>query len=431
MNKYLLIPVILCLVLLTFSASAGVPTSQNSVLKELPSKNIDYLDEVLNLIEKHFFDKNYRGFDLQELRKKYKKQVQSAKSKLELHKVVNEMLAEFKVSHLAIMEEEIYKGIKNERTNSTSPEFGFKLRKLDSKYFATRFSEGGAADKSELKYGDEIISVNGKPVEACDILIDNGNDVGIPGPEYYIIKADLDETVKLEIRRDKDSKSKQISIKAVEYNETKSTDNSIKIIEKEGKKFAYIHTWHFLTRRIFELFSDAIEDEFVNCDAMILDVRGHGGSAMVIQMFLAVFSDKPRFRNRVPNWNKPLVVLIDEGSRSAKEIFAYEIQRDKLGSLIGRRTQGAVLGSNFYKLSDESALIMPVVDGSRYTRDGKTLEGNGVEPDIVVPLQLQYADGKDEILERGIKEALKLTTQEEDPKEDSPNETEENIEEDF
>ena len=432
MKKLLKILAIFGIGLLLFQSASPAQSLPKEALDNIPGENLKFLDEVFSVIKKHFYDKEFSGLDLDKLKDDHKDSVMNAKTNLELHQAVNEMIAKFKVSHFAVIEKQIYQGIENERTNTLAPEFGFKLRKIDKKYFATRFSEGGAAEKAGLKYGDEIIRVNGVAVADSDMMIDNGNDVGIPGPEFYVLKAAKDETVKLEIRRTKDSKTLNIKITAVDYNETKSTENSVKIIEKDGKKIAYMHAWHFLTRKIADIFHEAIDDEFADCDALMLDVRGHGGSPLVIQMFLASFTEvQQNFRNRTPKWDKPLVVLTDEGTRSAKEIFANAVHRDKLGTLVGRQTQGAVLGSNFYPLSDGSALIIPVVEGSRYTRDGKVLEGNGVDPDIVVPLQIEYADGVDEIYERGLKEAIALLSKKVDEPEKKSENKDESAESDF
>ncbi|MCD4657037.1 MAG: PDZ domain-containing protein [Planctomycetes bacterium] len=421
MNKFFTITLISLIFVFSFNSYAGVQNQAEVALKNKSEQNLSFLDEVIDLIKKRFYDKKYRGLDLEKLREKHKKQVADSKNSTELHNAVNEMIARFGVSHFAVIEKEIYQGIGNERTNTLSPEFGFKLRKLDGKYFATRFSEGGAAESAGLKLGDEIISINSKKVTECKKVIDAGNDVGIPGPEYLVIKAEKDEKITLQIRREKDAKTQKLTVQAVDYNETKSVENSVKVIEKDGKKIAYIHTWHFLSRRIADIFHSAIDDEFADCDAMILDIRGHGGNMVVVRMLLASFTKlRDSFRKRIPKWEKPLIVLIDEGSRSAKEIFAHEIQREKLGTLVGRRTQGAVLATNFYRLSDGSALMLPVLDGARFTKDGKTLEGNGVEPDIVVPLQLEYAAGTDAILERGVKQVIKILCEKVDKKVEQP-----------
>ncbi len=425
MKKISVLVLISLMFVFTLNSYAGVQTYTEIGLKDKTDQNLKFLDEVIDLIKKHFFDKKYCGQDLVKLRVKHKTQVADAKNSTELHNAVNEMIAKFGVSHFAVIEKEIYQGIDNERTNTLAPEFGFKLRKLDGKYFATRFSEGGTAEKAGLQLGDEIISIDDIKIAECKKVIDAGNDVGIPGPEYFVIKAKKNEKITLSIRRKKDAKPQKLKIQALEHNETKSVENSIKVIEKDGKKFAYIHTWHFLTRKIANTFHSAIDNQFAECDAMILDIRGHGGNMVVVRMLLASFTKlKEPFRMRIAKWEKPLIVLIDEGSRSAKEIFAHEIQREKLGTLIGRRTQGAVLATNFFKLSDDSALMLPVLDGARFTKDGKTLEGNGVEPDIVVPFQLEYASGTDAILERGIKYAAKITSEKDDKKVEKPLKTE-------
>ena len=102
-------------------------------------------------------------------------------------------------------------------------------------------------------------------------------------------------------------------------------------------------------------------------------------------------------------WRKPVFVLINGGSRSGKEIVAYSIRKHRLGTLVGQRTAGAVLGGRCFHLSDHSLLYLAVND---VRVDGERLEGRGVEPDVVVPDALLYADGADPQLEK----ALELAT---------------------
>jgi C-terminal processing protease CtpA/Prc len=77
-----------------------------------------------------------------------------------------------------------------------------------------------------------------------------------------------------------------------------------------------------------------------------------------------------------------IVVLIDEYCFSATEAFAGAVKDTRAGTLIGRRTAGAMLGADFVSLGDDWMLILPVMDFR--TAGGAKLEGAGVEPDIPV-----------------------------------------------
>ena len=75
----------------------------------------------------------------------------------------------------------------------------------------------------------------------------------------------------------------------------------------------------------------------------------------------------------------PVTVLVNRGTASAAEVFAAAFQRNRRGPIVGCGTYGHGLANTLVKLSDGSAMLIPV---TRYLRaDGKDIEGNGIVPD--------------------------------------------------
>jgi C-terminal processing protease CtpA/Prc len=81
-------------------------------------------------------------------------------------------------------------------------------------------------------------------------------------------------------------------------------------------------------------------------------------------------------------YEKPLVVLINSGSRSARELLSYQLRKSGRATLIGRNTAGFVLGTAPIRINAWSTLEIPQND---IRVDGIRFEGLGVAPDIVVP----------------------------------------------
>ena len=78
-------------------------------------------------------------------------------------------------------------------------------------------------------------------------------------------------------------------------------------------------------------------------------------------------------------FSKPCVALTDRGTRSVKELVAFEWRRRKIGALVGQRTRGAFLGvevSGIRPLSDGSLLMVPSID-MRPVAGGVDIEGEG------------------------------------------------------
>ncbi len=97
-------------------------------------------------------------------------------------------------------------------------------------------------------------------------------------------------------------------------------------------------------------------------------------------------------------WTKPVVAIIDEGTRSGLEVFAYALRTNGI-PLIGTRTAGAVLGATAFLLPDDSLLMLPVMD---VRTDSKVLEGVGVAPDIEATNTIPFANEADPQLDAAL-----------------------------
>jgi carboxyl-terminal processing protease len=102
------------------------------------------------------------------------------------------------------------------------------------------------------------------------------------------------------------------------------------------------------------------------------------------------------------NYRGRVVVLIDNGTGSAAEIFSAVLQDHRRAVLIGRKSAGAVLASWFYHLPDGGELQLS--RENYVTPKGHRIEGNGVEPDIVVNRTLDdVRHGRDPDLDAALK----------------------------
>jgi carboxyl-terminal processing protease len=144
-------------------------------------------------------------------------------------------------------------------------------------------------------------------------------------------------------------------------------------------------------------------------DALVWDLRDGWGGAQL--SYLNVFDrsgptmallNRNGERDLIGfRWNRPVVILANEGTRSGKEILAYGLKTRGFGEVVGERTAGAVLAGRAFMLPDDSLLLLAVAD---VLVDGERLEGVGVAPSIEVPFELPYSEGRDPQLE----EALRL-----------------------
>ena len=81
----------------------------------------------------------------------------------------------------------------------------------------------------------------------------------------------------------------------------------------------------------------------------------------------------------------PMVVLINENTASSAEIVAGAVQDLQLGNLVGVKSYGKGTVQGIYHIDDANAVKITVAQFK--TSKGRIIDGVGIEPDVVVPLQ--------------------------------------------
>lgn len=84
------------------------------------------------------------------------------------------------------------------------------------------------------------------------------------------------------------------------------------------------------------------------------------------------------------NINIPLVIIVNSLSASATEIFAWALQDYGRAIIVGEKTYGKWSVQTPFVLEDGSILKLTI--GRWFTPKDKSIDGNGITPDIVIPL---------------------------------------------
>lgn len=102
-------------------------------------------------------------------------------------------------------------------------------------------------------------------------------------------------------------------------------------------------------------------------------VRRHDGTTT--QFWTAAWLPAPRYGG------KPIYVLTAQGTFSAPESFAYELQQTGRATIVGEVTGGGAHSGAWFPIDDRFALFIPL---SRYVSavSGDDWEGTGVKPDV-------------------------------------------------
>lgn len=177
-------------------------------------------------------------------------------------------------------------------------------------------------------------------------------------------------------------------------------------------KFGYVKVNKFGETTYPELLVALAKLTQANCKGMIIDLRGNTGGYMAaaIQMVneflpnnkLIVYTEgrkSPR-ENYTSNGTgssqtMPLIVLMDEGSASASEIFAGAIQDNDRGTIIGRRSFGKGLVQQPIEFSDGSVIRLTIA--RYYTPSGRCIQkpyekGNDAEYEMDIITRYEHGE---------------------------------------
>ena len=276
-------------------------------------------------------------------------------------------------------------------------------------------SGGPAWKQGELESGDIILKVaqgDAEPLDLVGMRLDDAIKFikGKKGTEVRLTVKKIDGSIQvISIIRD-----------IVELQETFVKSS---IVEKNGRKYGIINLPKFyidfndLDRR------DAAKDmekeierlKTENIYGLIVDLRDNGGGSLKTAIEIGgLFIDKGpivqvKFRDEEPmvkndidekiQWTGPLVVMVNEFSASASEIFAAAMQDYKRGVVIGgKQTYGKgtvqkILPINrFYEQYPDDLGSLKMTIQKFYRINGGSTQKEGVYSDVALPSRYSYME---------------------------------------
>lgn len=370
---------------------------------------IKLFDEVWSRVRESFYDSHFSGLDWQAVGDRYRPQV--AASGADPAQVINRMLAELGTSHTFYYTPadtayydlaDIFFGGSRGDISKQFPGgevvytgIGMLTRVIEGRYFITGILSGFAAEAAGLAVGDELVAADGAPFEEV------GSFAGKAGRK-----------VTLTIRRKAQGKTQDVIVTPAFLHPNKdyrdAMEKGARIIEAGGRRIGYVHVWSYARFQYQQLLEELLtKGKLKDADALVWDLRDGWGGAD--PSYLDIFNPRSptmtwtgRSGERdIVNgrWRKPVVLLINEGTRSGKEVLAYGFRKYDYGMIVGTTSAGAVLAGRAFMLSNGGLLLLAVADVSV---DGERLEGKGVAPLIEVPFDIRYAEGNDPQLARAI-----------------------------
>lgn len=332
-------------------------------------------DNTWKIIKNNFYDSKLNGQNWDRWEKHYKGKI---KTDEDANVAINTMLESLDDPYSRYLDKKNY-AEQNTSINSKITGIGVNISSLKGKTYVVSIIEDSPAASAKLKAGDVISKVNGKDItglktsEVADL---------VRGPENTAVNITI-------IRDNKvltyNIKRKEIKIKTVKC----SVDKNI----------GYIQILSFIGSTTPDEFLEALE-KTDKTKGLIIDLRGNTGGLLPNAVFIAnMFINQGKIVSIVgrngykrniyaQNTNyvidKPVLILVDEASASASEIFSGAMKDYHKAKLIGTKTFGKGMVQKIIPMPNQTGLNLTI---AKYlTPSGHDINKKGIQPDVEVKL---------------------------------------------
>ncbi|MBQ2007713.1 MAG: PD40 domain-containing protein [Alistipes sp.] len=405
---------------------ADFPTAKANLKDAISTKDmvahVDYMeewaqiyDEVWRAFRDGFYLENMHGIDWKAIKKKYEVLVPYAKTRLDLNYIIGEMISEVGCGHAYVNPgevpalERIPMGLLGAELKRDKSGF-FRIEKIlpggvYSQTLRSPLAEPGVG----VKEGDYIVAIDGVPTSSVKNI-------------YKLLVGKANVLTELSVNSTASAAgARKVVVSPIAneyplYHYNWVQENIRKVSEATNGKVGYIYIPDMSAEGLNEFaryFYPQLDKE-----ALIIDDRANGGgnvSPMIIERLLRQAYRMTMYRGRESNGtipdathHGPKVLLVDKYSASDGDLFPWSFKANDLGTVIGTRTWGGIVGISG---------SLPYIDGTDvrvpfFTNyDAKTgewiVENHGVDPDILIdnnPVK-EFA-GEDEQLNKAIEVAL-------------------------
>ncbi|MHB8928403.1 MAG: S41 family peptidase [Bacillota bacterium] len=243
--------------------------------------------------------------------------------------------------------------------------------------------KGTPAYEAGLQSGDRILAVDGKPMR--DVTLNEASRLirGTPGTQ-----------VTLTIERPNEGRKFDMTITRAII--------QVNPMEVEFLDHGLVH----ITLTQFNEYASSKLDaalqamDIRNSSGVILDLRNDPGGylneaiavasrflppgALVVKIVGRAETENAMAQKTAYRSQRPMVVLVNEGSASASEIVAGALQANGAAELVGTKTYGKGTVQNIVSMASGEGLRLTIARFA--TPNGKFIEGRGIEPDLEVKM---------------------------------------------
>jgi carboxyl-terminal processing protease len=262
---------------------------------------------------------------------------------------------------------------------------GVEVKAHEQGILVERVLPNGPAHEAGLEAGDLIVTIDGRSIggmsfgQAVDMIggpsgsrISLGIQRSTGGPAFAVSM----------IRR-------RVEIQSVSAVEMLDATNGV----------GYIRLDKFAEKSSAEMDTALWSLHNRGMKSLVLDLRGNPGGLLTTAIQLSdkflpqgrIVSTRGRLSqdnmsesaSRSRTWKVPLVVLVDENSASASEIFAAAIQENGRGAIVGRKSYGKGTVQTHFPLSSVQGALR-LTTAKFYSPTDREMAGAGVTPDVLI-----------------------------------------------
>ncbi|MEO1006554.1 MAG: carboxyl-terminal processing protease CtpC, partial [Cyanobacteria bacterium J06638_38] len=363
-----------------------------ALIKSAPKETID---EVWQIINHQYVDTTFNNTDWLKVRQEYVNNA-SYGDQEDAYKAIREMLGKLEDPYTRFMNPEEFQNMRID-TSGELTGVGIQIAKDEEtdKLVVISPIEDTPAFEAGIIAQDIIVEIDGQDTTGMDV-----NDA------VKLIRGERGSKVTLTIDRNGKTSEYDIVRERIEIHPVRAS-----VKDTELGKIGYIRLTTFNEHAAKDMQKVINEYEQEQVVGYVLDLRSNPGGLLYSSINIARMwinegtivstvdrqgiSDRESAKNKALT-DKPLVVLVNEGSASASEILSGALQDNKRATLLGTKTFGKGLVQSVRPLGDGSGLAVTI---AKYlTPSGRDINKEGIPPDIMVELsdkQLEELYGGD------------------------------------
>lgn len=371
------------------------------------------LREMKEDIKSNYFDPTFRGMNLEEHFKEADEKLKKAATRDQLMLIIAQTMLDFNDSHTFFLPP----------TRAADFEYGWQMQMVGNACYIIAVKPKTDAEAKGLKPGDLVLAVDGfRPTR---------DNLWKMYYRYYALMPA--NSIQLVVQSPGEAKPRQLDVASKIVKRTAALqwdEYFFRLLRQDyfDQKVKYYEIsdvaliWKMKSFSGENSYIDGMMSKAGKFKTLILDLRGNGGgsvdllSRLIGHLFdhdVTIATQKMRKESKPliaktrggDVFKGKLIVIVDSESASASEILARVVQLGKRGTVIGDRTEGAVMESEHHR--HETGVADVIAYGSSVTvadllmTDGKSLENIGVTPnEMLLPLGADLAAQRDPALAR-------------------------------